>query len=330
MRPPVVIVLFFFVVFVGGGLLAPAIHATIQTLAQSVPAFEGLAREEFRRYVTRSWMIVGVVCLWPALRALNQASWQANGLKKQAKAPQQLTNGLMLGFATLALAALVTAGFGPRQFQSSHAADEWLRHLLNAALAAVVVAFIEEFFFRGVLFGALRQSMNWRAALVISSVAYAFLHFFERPETPAQITWSTGLAFLPRMMRGFGDVEVLVPGVLNLFVAGALLALAYQRTGAVWFSIGLHAGWIFWLKTFGFMTTNGADAAHWFWGTDKLIDGWVCLPLLLATLPVVARLQQQDSFGPRMNTDASQPLKHCIAETQRSSDGDTERGDQTF
>ena len=82
------------------------------------------------------------------------------------------------------------------------------------------------------------------------------------------------------MLRGFVEVEQVVPGFFNLALAGALLALAYQRTGNLYFSIGLHAGWIFWLKSYGFLTRDAANANAWFWGTSKLIDGWLALIVL--------------------------------------------------
>ena len=75
-----------------------------------------------------------------------------------------------------------------------------------------------------------------------------------------------------------------MPGFFNLTLVGALLALAYQRTGNLYFSIGLHAGWIFWLKTYGTFTAAPARAPAWFWGTDKMIDGWPALMVLVAVL----------------------------------------------
>ena len=56
------------------------------------------------------------------------------------------------------------------------------------------------------------------------------------------------------MLAGFADFHALVPGFFSLTLAGILLGLAYQRTGNLYFSIGLHAGWIFWLKTYGAFT----------------------------------------------------------------------------
>ena len=73
-------------------------------------------------------------------------------------------------------------------------------------------------------------------------------------------------------------------------LAGVLLGLAYQRTGNLYFSIGLHAGWIFWLKIFGTFTADAPNAAVWFWGTGKMIDGWLAFFVLLLTLAVADHL----------------------------------------
>jgi membrane protease YdiL (CAAX protease family) len=68
------------------------------------------------------------------------------------------------------------------------------------------------------------------------------VHFFNRPPSPEEVNWASGFALLPRMLRGFGDIEMLVPGFFNLMLAGVMLGYAYQRTGNLYFSIGLHAG----------------------------------------------------------------------------------------
>src|SRR5262249_5199828 len=80
-----------------------------------------------------------------------------------------------------------------------------------------------------------------------------------------------------------------VPGFLNLTLAGVILGLAYQRSGSLHFSIGLHAGWIFWLKTYGFATVETAADSVWFFRTGKLINGWLAFVVLTALLVVISR-----------------------------------------
>ncbi len=156
-----------------------------------------------------------------------------------------------------------------------------------SVLTAIVAGFLEELLFRGALFGALRRAHRWTTALIVSSAVYALVHFFQRPSSPANITWSSGLEMLPRMCQGFVDFQMLVPGFFALLLAGIILGVAYERTGNLYLSIGLHAGWVFWLKFYGILTVESSVGGSWFWGSSKLIDGWLALGILLPMLVLI-------------------------------------------
>jgi hypothetical protein len=85
------------------------------------------------------------------------------------------------------------------------------------------------------------------------------------------------------------SLRLLVPGFLNLLLAGLMLGRAYQCTRTLWFSFGLHAGWIFWLKLYGSVTQPRTLGPSWFWGSPKLIDGWAALVVLGAGAWVMHR-----------------------------------------
>jgi len=137
--------------------------------------------------------------------------------------------------------------------------------------------------------------------VAISSAVYALVHFFSHPPSPAEIHWTSGVELLPTMLSGFVEVERVIPGFFNLTLAGTLLAMAYHYTGNLYFSVGLHAGWIFWLKSYGLLTREAANANAWFWGTSRLIDGWLALIILaLVSVPVL-------KLRLRPKTDAVQP-----------------------
>jgi uncharacterized protein len=148
------------------------------------------------------------------------------------------------------------AGPGPaaraRFHPATHSAAEVFRHLINATWAAVVVAILEELVFRGALFGLLRQAMPWPAALIREQRGLFRRPLHQnRPKSPLPVQWYSGLALLWR--NAVVILLRLIPAFFTLFVAGSILALSYQRTGALYFSIGLHAGWIFWLKSYRFL-----------------------------------------------------------------------------
>lgn len=271
-------------------MLAPALHALAHGGAEHFPALHSLAEKPFRRYVSRSFLVLALVGLWPFMRGLGVRSWRDAGLGTPRGQWGRLAMGFGLGLASLAIVALVAVGTGGRTFEGTHAPGAWFRHVTNAGLAAVVVAFFEELLFRGALFGALRRASGFAAALAVSSSVYALVHFLDRAEAPAVVNWSAGFVTLGAMLRGFTELHVLVPGFFNLTLAGCALALAYERTGSLYFSIGLHAGWIWWLKTYGFLTRPVPGASEWLWGTNKMIDGWVAFPVLVAVCLVVTRL----------------------------------------
>lgn len=281
MRPLRALVIYILVVFVGGALLAPWLYWLAQEFAHSLPK---IASEPFHRYVDRSLLVLALAGLWPLLRALGMTSSRDIGLTHLPGQGKKLLGGLLLGFLSLAVVAGLTLICGGRVFVRTETAREVVRVIFSAIGTAVVVAAIEEILFRGGIFGGLRKFFYWPLALVISSMIYALVHFLQRADFAGTVAWNSGLVLLPRMLAGFADLHALVPGFFNLTLVGVLLALAYQRTGNLYFSMGLHAGWIFWLKSYGAFTAAQSGAAIWFWGTRKMIDGWLALIVLVGVL----------------------------------------------
>lgn len=292
MRPTFLLLVFLLVVFVGGALLAPWLYFGVQSLATQFPSLEKLAAAPFHRYVNRCLILLAVLGLYPLLKGLGINSWREIGFHGQDKT-KGLLWGFLLGLASLALVATLAVAGGARELNLDHEPSQIIRHLLNATLAAVIVGILEEFIFRGGMFGGLKKTIPWKAALVLSSAVYALVHFFARTTPPPTVAWYTGFIVLGKMSVGFTDFQSLIPAFLNLLIAGMILALAFQFTRNLYMSIGLHAGWIFWLKSYGFLTREKAGANTWFWGTTKLIDGWMALVILVLVLGVVCQMENK-------------------------------------
>ncbi|HEX3797229.1 MAG TPA: CPBP family intramembrane glutamic endopeptidase [Verrucomicrobiae bacterium] len=287
-RPIRALFIFLIVVFIGGALLAPWLYWFVQSVAPD----SHLAHNPFHRFVNRSLLVLALLSIWPLLRSLGARSWRDVGLVNPRGECSRLGAGFALGFGSLAFVAVIVLVAHGRQFNSDLTAAKLTGKIAGAAATAIVVAVLEELLFRGAIFGALRKVCDWRIALLISSMIYAIVHFMQSADAAGPITWTTGLELVPQMLRGFGNLQVVIPGFFNLTLAGTLLGLAYQRTGNLYFSIGLHAGWIFWLKSYGFLTGALPSANQWLWGTEKLIDGWLALFVLSFALLVLLRLPQ--------------------------------------
>jgi membrane protease YdiL (CAAX protease family) len=292
--------LYLFAIFFVGALLAPRLHTSVQFAAE--PHFrlrplgpfyeyprswlELLARQPFDRFLTRVLLFIALLGLPHFFKSLHIKSAGELGLRGGARHFGETLQGLAWGFAALALMAAMTMIFHARAFELDHSAAEWLKHIRSALIAAFLAGTVEEILYRGAIFGTLRREKTFWQAAVISSLIYAVMHFFERPPELAEVHWYSGFVVLGQMLRGFTELQMFLPAFLNLFLLGILLCLAVERTGSVLFSMGLHGGFIFWIRLFGFPTHAVPGARLWIFGSGKFVDGWSTGMLLVLLLLV--------------------------------------------
>jgi membrane protease YdiL (CAAX protease family) len=293
MRPLCALLIYIMAVFIGGALLAPPVYWLVQSFVHAHPEFfahhlHKVATASFPRYVNRSLMAVALIGLWPLVKNLEFHSLPELGIVRPRGQWKKLAAGFVLGFVSLAIVAGISIAFHARQLNERPSGSAIFHRLLEAAATAIVTAILEEILFRGAIFGALRKVFHWTVALVLSSMIYAILHYFETVKIADAVTWLSGLELLPLMLRNLGDLHAVIPGFFNLTLAGMLLAWAYQRTGNLYFSVGLHMGWIFWIKAYAAVSTMPPTADKWLWGSGRMaiVNGWVALPILFATLLV--------------------------------------------
>lgn len=282
MRSLWALLIYFGAVLLGGALLAPWLYKLAQaTIPDS-------SKSEFHFYVQNSILAVAVLGIWPLARAQG-ANLREMGLNHPLRERKKFFSGFFWGFVSLAIAALLVLLCGAREIRGLSHLERLPGRLGGIVLTALTVAVLEELLFRGAIFGSLRKTFHWVFALVLSSMIYGISHFFADAAWAGQVTWMSGVQILPAMLGGFFAGHGLVPTFLNLTLAGVLLGLAYQRTGNLWFSIGLHAGWIFWVK-FNMTFTDGVPG-HFkhFFGTNRLVNGWLAFLVLLATLIIFLR-----------------------------------------
>lgn len=130
-----------------------------------------------------------------------------------------------------------------------------LKILFKALFSGIFVAMIEETIFRGVLLGGLAKQTNIITALIISTFAYAVVHFIKFPPLPANtdINWLTGLDMLSHAFYRFTD-PVTIDSFITLFSLGILLGMIRLQTGNIVQCVGLHAGIVFIYKMTGYLT----------------------------------------------------------------------------
>jgi uncharacterized protein len=184
--------------------------------------------------------------------------------------------GLLAAMAVMGGMGLVGVLLGAREWVPGRSGG-MVASLVQAGSAGMVVGFLEEVLFRGVLFGLMLRSMRLWPALVASSVIFAALHFLGRPAGPEELKWWSGLAVVGGMLSNVTNGSQWIPAGVTLTLFGMLLAVCYWRTGDLFYSLGLHAGVVFSLKAIGSMTSSVAGSALWFWGSKQWIDGWLAV-----------------------------------------------------
>lgn len=289
MRLTRALVVYLLVVFVGGALLTPILYQIAQGIGY-MRGLGGLARVPFHRVFDRAVLGLALISVWPLLRNMGITSWRELGFGNAGEKWRDVVPGFLIGFCSLAVIAFLAIVTGARSGHLTTNGHEIVTRLVSATTAAVLVAFLEEILFRGALFGLMRKHWQLGTAVAASSLIYALAHFTQKAPEPVFVKWSSGLVTLTQTFRELDDLQAMVPKALVLFVAGVILTIAYHRTGSLFLSIGLHAGWIFWLKSYRFVSAPIVGGANWFWGTDELINGWLALLVLVGVLFAVHRM----------------------------------------
>lgn len=139
-----------------------------------------------------------------------------------------------------------------------------IMYTLSVVPSALLIALIEESFFRGFVFMRLCKSLPWPAAASVSSIFFALVHFVRPVKEFHYDAFS--------IMAGFHYIalvgeQMLRPGVLmasvGLFLVGTVLCYALKRTHSLYLCLGLHAGWVVFLKsTFAALSLADPSAAN--------------------------------------------------------------------
>jgi len=152
-----------------------------------------------------------------------------------------------------------------------------LERASNALLAALAVGLLEEIFFRGLIFKGLLEDWRPPGAFLAANLFYSLLHFVKPSQriTLSGIDPWAGLRHLGYCFEPFLEPSELLPGIFGLLLVGIVLSYAFLRTGSLYLSIGLHAGWIFGLKGMRIFGDYRRGDLGWIFGSSepKILSG---------------------------------------------------------
>lgn len=231
-------------------------------------------------------MVAGFSLLLTVVDKVDEGRLAAQGFPTHGAWFRQIVDGTLLGAAMVTGCVLAIRLAADVQFTMRPSARGFLAVALLAFLIAVA-AMKEEVACRGYLFQRLIEAGGTRwgppLGIVVMSLLFGLLHIGN-----------------PQVTRG---------AVVNTVVIGAVLALAYLRTGALWLPFGIHFGWNFMLGVvfglpvsgiteFAVLVQGRAQGPVWLTGGGYGIEGSAVatVVILLGIVPIV-RLYRRPAAG---------------------------------
>ena len=140
------------------------------------------------------------------------------GLPARAAFGKQFWEGVLIGFVSLSLLLVMLRMAGAFYFGSVALGFKDALFYAGAwGVGFLMVGFFEEYLFRGYIQFALTEAMGFWPTAVLLSFLFAYTHSFNEGET-----WV---------------------GLVDVFLAGLVLAAMLVRTGNLWLAVGFHFAW---------------------------------------------------------------------------------------
>ena len=177
-------------------------------------------------------------------------------LVKNPHGLRQGTTGFLLvtAFFLAVVGALVLAGV--LHWKNPGAA--LVKIAAQALASALGLAVLQEILFRGIAMGIFLRAMRPAAALGLSAVLFALVHFLNPPPGMNVLdpdAAGVGFELLRKIALQFSDPRVVLGTFTPLLALGGMLAYARWRTASLCLPVGIHAGWIFTHSMLGSMIT---------------------------------------------------------------------------
>jgi uncharacterized protein len=232
----------------------------------------------FHRVSSRLWQLLLLIGILVALRRMGlsgRGDW-GFGLPRPAFL-RQAAAGFATGIATMLPMSLAMLALGIVEPAGAGGAAAVLVAVASGALAGLLVALVEETFFRGLMYRSVERESGFALAAWSTALVYAAVHFLARTRIPdEEVAWDSGLRLLGGALARFAEPSTFVDSFATLLLVGLMLALVRRRTGAIAAGIGLHMGWVCVIKS-TIDLTDAVPGSRWSFLVGSLdgYTGWL-------------------------------------------------------
>lgn len=273
------------VAVVGGALLAYPVYSLAHELGADWP---------FHRVANRLAMLVLLIGLIWLLRRLRLANRADLGYAlPRARFLSLATRSVLVGAASMAPVIAMLLLLEVRAFRADVAASAIALVAVKGLIGGVLVALIEETFFRGAMYSAIARESGVRATIAVTAMIYASLHFLNRVRIPHEsVDWSSGFDLTTRTFSAFAEPLRIVDSFLALCAVGVLLGLVRRRFGHIAVCIGLHAGWVWVITVTRELTVRTDTPAGFLVGSYDGVIGYLVLAWTVALILIFERVSR--------------------------------------
>jgi uncharacterized protein len=163
-------------------------------------------------------LLAALVSGWLLLRFVEHKALGALGFGVTVRTRREIWLGLLIPCVALLLITAVLMVSGALRYSTDDGGIRaWLAGNVGMLIVLAIPAAAEEALFRGYPFQKLVEIVGPVAATVLASAGFAIAH---------------------RHNPGVNAFAL-----INIFLAGVMLSMAYLRTGSLWFATAVHLGW---------------------------------------------------------------------------------------
>lgn len=276
---------------------------------------DSMERAHFSRYFNRAILLGALLMVWPTLAWLNAGKARsARSLPTGETIRRQLLleanpvwwfhllGGFFLAASSLLLLGTLYVGLG--WYEVLDPGKPLFRVFFTALGTGIAVGLLEEFVFRGAFHAVLAKLLKPKTLFWVIAIFFAVIHFFNAPKAPEMelVTYGSGFRIIGEILghfvSQFANPSFLFAEFAVLLSIGLVLGYTRMKTRSLWLGIGLHAGWVFGVKTLSSLTQRSfAPGEMMPWLGDNLRVGAIsCLVVSLTGL--VLWLWLRKKYGP--------------------------------